>query len=255
MGFFNDAFAAFSPQADGFQFMWIILFMGIAAMAIAIERGIYLFFKAGKIPKGFVNTIITLAKKEQIEEAITKCKNVKNLALSYVLQTGLENAGNGVEKITNSIEEATLSITPDLEKRTNYLAMFGNVATLVGLMGTIYGLILSFKAVGAPGIEPAEKSQMLAKGISAAMFTTLAGLAAAIPCILVHTVYSTKIQKLLDNVEEYGLVLTNLLTERSYKPSKFHISAAQIKEGIGIHVTNKKIQIFTDNQLVKEVVL
>jgi biopolymer transport protein ExbB/TolQ len=165
----------------------------------------------------------------------------------------LENAGNGAERIRNSIEETTLHTVPLIEKRTNYLAMIGNVATLIGLMGTIYGLILSFAAVGAPGIDPSQKSTLLAQGISAAMNTTLSGLAIAIPCIIIFSFYHAKTQKIIDDIDEHSLKLANLLTERSYRVHKYHISTSQLKEGVGIQITHNNIKIFTDNNLLKEI--
>jgi len=90
--------------------------------------------------------------------------------------------------------------------------MIANVATLVGLMGTIYGLIAAFKSVSAPGIDQAEKSRMLAAGISVAMNTTLTGLLIAVPSILVYTYIHNKTVKIIDEIDEHTVKLINLMT-------------------------------------------
>jgi biopolymer transport protein ExbB len=91
--------------------------------------------------------------------------------------------------------------------------MIGNIATLTGLMGTIYGLILAFRSVSAPGIDVAEKSRLLAHGISVAMNTTLAGLAVAIPSILIYTVLHNKTTRIIDEIDEHTVKLINIMTQ------------------------------------------
>lgn len=114
--------------------------------------------------------------------------------------------------IQNSVDESTLEVIPRLNQRTSFLAMLANVATLLGLMGTIWGLILAFKAVSSPGIDAAEKARMLAAGISAAMNTTLMGLAVAIPAVLIYTFLFNKTAKIIDEIDEHTVKLINLLT-------------------------------------------
>ena len=90
--------------------------------------------------------------------------------------------------------------------------MIANVATLIGLMGTIYGLIAAFKSVSAQGIDQAEKSRMLAAGISVAMNTTLTGLLIAVPSILIYTFIHNKTVKIIDEIDEHTVKLINLIT-------------------------------------------
>lgn len=255
MSFFQKFMHSFSPQEPGYVFMWILLLVFTFALALMVERGIYLIRRSAFKPNVFMKQILSLVQKDNIKNALALCNKSSSMALSKVIRSGLENAGNGADRIANSIEEAILNTVPEIEKRTNYLAMIGNVATLIGLMGTIYGLILSFAAVGAPGIDPSQKSALLAQGISAAMNTTLSGLAIAIPCIVVFTFYHSKTQKIINEIDEHSLKLSNVLTERSYRTQKFHISTAQLKEGVGIHVTHNNIKVFTDNNLIKEITI
>ncbi len=253
MGFFPQFIHSFNLSEPGAIFMWILLITAIFGLTIILERLIYLFIKSGFKSELFIREILNHIKKDDIPAAQKMCGRAGKMALAEVVKCGIDSAKLGAEQIRNTIDEATLKVIPKLEKRTNYLATIGNVATLIGLMGTIYGLIISFAAVGKPGIDAAEKSTMLAQGISAAMFTTLSGLMVAIPAIVVFSLYKSKTQKIIDEIDEYSLRLVNALVEKSYKVQKFHVSATQLKEGIGLHVTNNNIKIFTDNKLIKEI--
>jgi biopolymer transport protein ExbB/TolQ len=175
------------------------------------------------------------------------------MALSGVVRAGLDEANTGAERIRNAIDEAMLKIIPLLEKRTGYLAVIGNVATLMGLLGTVFGLIMSFAAVGRPGIDAAQKSELLASGIATAMNSTFSGLSVAIASIMVYAFLKAKTQKIIDELDEYSVRVLNALIEKSFKTHKYHISASQLKEGVGLHVTHNNIKIFTDNKLIKEI--
>jgi biopolymer transport protein ExbB/TolQ len=111
--------------------------------------------------------------------------------------------------VQNAVDEATLEVIPKLTARTGYLAMVANVATLLGLMGTIYGLILTFDAVAAGG---AGTSKLLAQGIAIAMFTTLFGLMVAIPSIVLYSTVNTKAMSIIDDIDEHSVKLIHLLT-------------------------------------------
>ena len=111
-----------------------------------------------------------------------------------------------------AMEEGLMETVPRLEKRTHYLATFANIATLLGLLGTIMGLIQAFTAVA--NANPAEKADMLSASISVAMNTTAFGLMAAIPLLLIYTVLQTKTTELVDSLEMASVKFLNILTER-----------------------------------------
>jgi biopolymer transport protein ExbB/TolQ len=142
------------------------------------------------------------------------CKKAPAAALPQVTKAGLELADTTQRQIQNAMDEATLEVIPPLEKRTGYLNMIANTSTMTGLMGTIYGLIISFESVGNPGIDPADKTAMLASGISVAMNTTLFGLLIAVPFIMIYTILSTKTTKIIDEIDEYSVKLINILGSR-----------------------------------------
>ncbi len=253
MDFFSKFFHSFNSSEPGFIFMWILLAVGTFSIVIALERLIYLTVKSGFGSEKFMKEILESVNKDDITAAKKKCEKKSGTALAKVIKAGLDNASRGAEQIRNAVDEETMNTIPRLEKRTQYLATIGNVATLIGLMGTIYGLILSFAAVGKPGIDAAQKSTLLASGIAAAMNTTLSGLIVAIPSIVFYSLLKGKTQKIIDEIDEYSLRLTNALIEKSYRIQKFHISASKLKEGIGLHVTKNKVQVYTDNKLIKEI--
>jgi biopolymer transport protein ExbB/TolQ len=252
MEFFSKLVAAFNPSSDAFLFMWAILVVGVFSIAIIIERLIYLLGRSGYKSELFIKNILDFIQKEDIASATKLCVRGGKMVLAQVVKAGLQEANFGAERIRNSMDEAMLKAVPLLEKRTGFLAVIGNVATLLGLLGTVYGLIMSFAAVGRPGIDAAQKSELLASGIATAMNSTFSGLSVAISAIVVFAFLKAKTQKIIDELDEHSLRVVNALVEKSFKIQKYHISASQLKEGVGIHVTHNSVKVFIDNKLSKE---
>lgn len=253
MSFISMFIYSFNPTQAGWIFMWIILATGVFGLAIAIERFFFLTSRSAFRIDLFVKDVIGNIQNNDFTAAQRMVDKAGKMALAQIFKSALREANSGADRIRNAVDEATLRVIPQLEKRTTFLGTIGNIATLIGLMGTIYGLIIAFAAVGKPGIDPAEKSTLLAQGIAAAMNTTFLGLFIAIPSIALYTFFKGKTQKLIDQIDEHSLRLVNVLVERSYKTQKFHISAAHLKDGIGLHVTHNNIKIFTDNKMIKEI--
>lgn len=110
-----------------------------------------------------------------------------------------------------------MEVVPRLEKRTHYLSSFANIATLLGLLGTIIGLIQAFQAVA--NANPAEKADLLSASISVAMNTTAFGLIVAIPLLLLHSVLQTKTTEIVDSLEMASVKFLNTVTERRQEPA------------------------------------
>ena len=110
------------------------------------------------------------------------------------------------------MEESLMGIMPQLEKRTHYLATFANLATLLGLLGTVIGLISAFGAVAT--VNPAEKANLLSASISVAMNCTAFGLMTAVPLLVIHAVLQTKTTELVDSLEMASVKFLNSITER-----------------------------------------
>jgi biopolymer transport protein ExbB/TolQ len=216
MGQLAQIFHGFKIGAPGWFFMWLLLFTAVFMIALAIERIYFISVRANINASKFMSDIRKLVAAGKYKEALEVCSRVKDKALPYVVYAGLSKV---VEKpdvdfrtIQNAVDEGTLETIPKLQERTNYLAMIANVATLLGLMGTIYGLILAFNSVSAPGIDAAEKSRLLAAGISTAMNTTLVGLMIAVPAIVAYNYVHNKTMRIIDEIDEHTVKLINLIT-------------------------------------------
>ena len=171
---------------EGGMFMYVILIVFVFAMAIAFERLFYVIFRANINATAFMAQIQKLIMANNIDRAIKLCNAEPHAALPRVVKAGLTRANRTEKEIENAIQEATLEVGPMVNKRTSYLAMLANVATLTGLLGTIMGLVMAFSAVAKASAET--KQTLLANGISVAMYTTAGGLMAAIPTIVLHSV-------------------------------------------------------------------
>lgn len=212
----SDLLKGFSTDQSGWFFMWVLLVFAIFMVAIAIERGYYILVRSNINAPRFMAEIRKLVKAGDYKKALALCTSAKDKALSQVVMAGLkkvcESETIDFRSIQNSVDEGTLEVIPKLQERTGFLAMIGNVGTLIGLMGTIYGLIEAFKSVSAPGIDATMKAQMLARGISVAMNTTLMGLIIAVPSIIVYTFIQNKTIKIIDEIDEHTVKLINLIT-------------------------------------------
>lgn len=197
---------------DGGAFMYFILAAFVFAMAIAFERLFYVFFRAGINGTQFMAQIQKLIRSNNIDRAVKLCNQQPHAALPRVVRSGLMAANQSEKDIENAIDEATLEVGPLINKRTGYLGMLANVATLIGLLGTIAGLVQAFDAVATAA--PEDKQTMLAKGISVAMYTTAGGLMAAIPTMVLQSIIQGRSNMLLDDIDQYGLKTVALLTNR-----------------------------------------
>ena len=211
----SELWHSFSPGWSGWLFMWTLLVVAAFMLAIAIERTHYLYVKSSIDAPKFMAQIRKWVIAKDYKRAIALCRRFQEKALPQIILLGLLKASKtetpSFRSVQNAVDEGTLEIIPKLEARTNYLAMIGNIATLIGLMGTIYGLIIAFRSVSAPGIDAAEKSRLLAHGISVAMNTTLAGLSVAIPSIFFYTILHNKTTKIIDEIDEHTVKLINLI--------------------------------------------
>ena len=212
----QELIAAFGLDSDGSLYMYVIALVGTFALAIAIERIYYIQVRSNINASKFMAEIRKMVRAGEIKKALALCEAAPNKALPRVVGAGLrrvaETEVTDFRSIQNSVDEGTLEVIPKLQERIGFLAMLANVATLLGLMGTIWGLILAFRSVSAAGIDAAEKARMLAAGISAAMNTTLLGLGVAIPAILIYTLLHNKTTKIIDEIDEHTVKLINLLT-------------------------------------------
>lgn len=198
---------------QGGVFMYpIVIVLGLG-VAIAIERWVYLT-KARMTNQRVWKQLAPLVSDGKYNEA-KEIAGKSASAMGNVLSYGLNRIRSARRRddIEKAMEESLLEVLPKLEKRTHYLATFANIATLLGLLGTIIGLIRAFTAVSAA--NPAEKADLLSASISVAMNTTAFGLIVAIPLLLAHTLLQTKTTELVDNLEMAAVKFLNTVTERA----------------------------------------
>lgn len=197
---------------DGGVWMYAILGVSIFGIGIMIERLIFLFFKYNINAQAFMAQIQKLVMADNVDRAIKLCNAAPSAALPKVIKAGLTRANKGEIEIQNAVEEATLEVIPNIQKRTSSLQAIANIATLLGLLGTIIGMIGAFDALAAA--KPDERQKVLSKGIALAMNTTAFGLIVAIPCLISHTFLSTVTRKIIDEIDQYSVKLENLLASR-----------------------------------------
>ena len=202
---------------SGGLFMYPIVAVLALGVAIAVER--YIYLTAARATNQRVwKQVMPLLLDGKYGQAVAITEKSKS-ALSRILRYGLDRADAKTRRddVEFAMEEGLMETVPRLEKRTHYLATFANIATLLGLLGTIMGLIQAFTAVA--NANPAEKADMLSVSISVAMNTTAFGLMAAIPLLLIYTVLQTKTTELVDSLEMASVKFLNILTERRGTPA------------------------------------
>lgn len=197
---------------DGGPFMWAIFGTGVIAMSVTIERSYYLFFRASVNHEFFMAQVQNLIRDDSIDRAIKLCASEPNAVVPRVVKAGLLAADRAEVDIERAIEEATMEVSPLVARRTPYLNMLANTATLLGLLGTVHGMTQSFDAVSRASAET--KSMLLAKGISVTMYTTAGGLSVAIPTLFVMGFLQARSVRLLDDIDLYALKTLNLLVAR-----------------------------------------
>ncbi len=208
---FLDQVASFFQ--DGGVFMLIIAAVWVIGLVIAIER----FLRLKKLDvdgSSFMNELQRYVLSNDIQGAIRVCAG-SVAALPKVLHSGLKRATQSMDQVQNAIDATALEVIPKVERRLHYIALIANIATLLGLLGTIFGLIQSFEAVASA--DPAEKAELLSAGISKAMNTTAAGLIVAISLMVVHSVLTSKAEKVVNSIDEFSVKLLDLIGTKKEK--------------------------------------
>lgn len=196
----------------GGLFMYPIAVVLIIGLAIAIERWLVLSVAKASNKKAFAEILPSLKKGEY--RKIVETAKTSTVPMYRIVGAGLMrfSSSNRRDDIEYAMEEGIMEALPLLEKRTPYLATLANISTLLGLLGTIIGLIAAFTAVA--NAAPAEKASMLSSSISVAMNTTAFGLISAIPLLLVHSLLQTKTAEIVDSLEMAGVKVLNALGNR-----------------------------------------
>ena len=203
----------------GGAWMYPIIACLVFGLAIAMERLYFIAFRSNMNGTDMMKKVRDSIYSNKIEDAIKICQvqEQSGKALPVVLKAGLTKANRTDTEIEAALEQATLEVFPKLQKRTPFLAMIANVATLSGLLGTIIGLIQAFEAVAKA--QGPQKQTMLANGISVAMFTTAGGLVVAIPILVLNSIIVNATTKIMDDIDRCAAECLNLLRARKLQGS------------------------------------
>ncbi len=199
---------------EGGPFMYPIAIVLVLGLAIALERFIYLGAVRRRNRLAFERGILPALQQRDYQRAM-KAANGSDSAIAGVIGAGIARLLNNRrrEDIEYAMEEGLMEVLPRLEKRTQYLATLANISTLLGLLGTIIGLIAAFTAVAAA--DPSQKASLLSGSISVAMNTTAFGLMSAIPLLMFHALLQTRTNEIVDSFEMAGVKLLNLVADQA----------------------------------------
>ena len=204
-------------------FMYPILIVFAVGVAISVERYITLSIVTRK-NRSVWEKVQPLLTEGEFDEA-RELTSTDESTISQVLNMGLTLQGTvrRREDIEIAMEESMMEIVPRLEKRTPYVALASSIATLLGLLGTIMGLIQAFTAVA--NANPAEKADLLSASISVAMNTTAFGLMVAIPLLIVHAILTSKTGDIVDSLEMATVKSLNVFSRRAKRMSEAAVAA------------------------------
>jgi biopolymer transport protein ExbB/TolQ len=197
---------------DGGHFMIPIAVVAVIGVSIAVERYLYLTWARSRNHSLWkqIEPLLGAGNFRGAAEAASKSMSAVGQILTYGLAR-IQGAKRR-DDVEKAMEESLMGIVPRLEKRTHYLATFANLATLLGLLGTVMGLIQAFSAVAT--VNPAEKANLLSASISEAMNCTAFGLMVAVPLLVIHAVLQTKTTELIDSLEMASVKFLNSIVER-----------------------------------------
>jgi len=190
----------------GGVFMYPIILCSIIALAVFLER-LWVLRRRQILPSEFIRNVEELLKKEKVSEALFLCQSDTS-SIARIFLAGLKNAGRGMWLVKESVEERGGREAVILEKRVGILATLANLTPLLGLLGTVSGMIKTFNVISVQGVgNPAP----LAGGIAEALITTAAGLCVAIPTLVGHRIIKDKAQSLIFEMEESSIKIVEIL--------------------------------------------
>ncbi|OUR60225.1 flagellar motor protein MotA [Bermanella sp. 47_1433_sub80_T6] len=207
---------------DGGVFMYPIAVILVIGLSIAIERLLSISSAKRKNRAAFEDMLPMIQRKDY--KAALKYAGQSDSDIANIYGAGIARmpSSSRREDIEYAMDEGLMETTPKLEKRTGYIGTLANISTLMGLLGTIIGLIAAFTAVATAA--PSEKATLLSQSISVAMNTTAFGLISAIPLLLAHTILQARTAEIIDSLEMASVKFLNIITER--KPTAQAQSAA-----------------------------
>ena len=200
-------------------FLVMNLVVSAIVVTIIIERAAFQLSRYRVNSKEFFAQIKKLVSAGNIDRAIKLC-DASDYPILQLVKSGLTHANKGADEIDAALSEKLSELKPAVEKRIGSLWSLANIATLIGLIGTVSGLINTFSAIGAPGLSQADKQRMLSNGIAEAMYNTAFGLGIAVICMIFHVVLHTRSKNIQHDLDSTTERVFNLLTITS-KPAGY----------------------------------
>jgi biopolymer transport protein ExbB/TolQ/biopolymer transport protein ExbD len=222
MGIFGELLKCFLPSHEAFFFMWLLSALGLTAVLVTLERWLDINRRTDYDAAGLFEKIKMLIDQKNLDEAYRICASGGHRALPRILGAGIKKVLIEPHLVAGAMGEESTHMAAAMEKRLSLLVAFGNVSTLLGLLGTVFGLIMSFAAVGRPGVAAVEKSSLLAAGISAAMNSTLVGLSISIPCVLAYSFLRARVDTVLMEIDRYAIAILNYLNPPTVTEKKLN---------------------------------
>jgi biopolymer transport protein ExbB/TolQ/biopolymer transport protein ExbD len=232
MNVFTEILRSFSLQSDSFVFMWVLAGIAVFGLFLIVERLLTLRARRDVDAPAFTEHIRGLISQQKLEEAFTVCAGAGPRALPRIAGAGIKMARRTPHMIRTAMEEETVHMVSQLEKRSDLIMMCGNISTLVGLMGTIYGLIICFAAVAQPDVAATEKTSLLASGISTAMNTTLLGLFISVPCVFFFSLIRGKTDNTVAEIDRYATSLIKDLNREETLQKGYKLSGKRMKQEV-----------------------
>lgn len=202
-------------EQGGF-FMYVNLLCSVIAITLIADRAVFFLGRGAVNARAFLEQIRKLVHGGNVEKALRLCQ-ASEAPVAMVARAGLSRMSRGEAAVATAIEEALIDAAPELKKRIGVLWSLANIATLIGLLGTITGLIGAFAAVGKAAAD--QRSQVLARSIAEAMNNTWLGLAIAATCMIGHVFLQSASKKQQHELESFALRVENLLLDALRDPS------------------------------------
>jgi biopolymer transport protein ExbB/TolQ len=192
-------------------FMVLNLCCSAIVLTIVIERFAFQLTRYRVNSKEFFAQVKKLVTAGNIDRAIKLCE-ASDYPVLQLVRSGLTHSNKGPDEIDAALSEKLSELKPEAEKRVGALWSLANIATLIGLLGTVSGLIQTFAAIAAPGLSQADKQAMLSNGIAEAMYNTALGLGIAVFCMITHIILHTRAKNIQHDLESVMEKTFNLLT-------------------------------------------
>jgi biopolymer transport protein ExbB len=192
-------------------FMVLNLVTSAIVLTIVVERFTFQMTRYRVNSKEFFAQIRKLVTAGNIDRAIKLCE-ASDYPILQLVKAGLTHANKGPDEIDAALSEKLSELKPQAEKRIGALWSLANIATLIGLLGTVSGLIATFAAIASPGLSQSDKQRMLSNGIAEAMYNTALGLGIAVFCMITHIILHTRAKAIQHDLEATMERTFNLLT-------------------------------------------